>query len=73
MICIIAGNFQEAKNWAYGQQLESNEWFYPHEPDILMRKTNFHVIVVGTAGVNVPPSYFERIFNLAKTRGRIGR
>lgn len=73
MICILAGNYQEAKNWAFGQQLESGEWFYPEEPQVLMRYTNFHVIVTGSAGQNVPPSYFEKVFRLAKQRGRIDR
>lgn len=73
MICIIAGNYQEAKNWAYGQQLDHTEWFYPEEPEMLLRESNFHVIVIGTAGLNIPPSYFEKIFRLAKTRGRLNR
>jgi len=73
MICLIAGSYQEAKNWAYGQQLDSSEWFYPHEPQDLYGKENFHVLVIGTAGYNIPPSYFERIFSLAKQRGRINR
>lgn len=73
MICIIAGNYQEAKRWAYGQQLEDNEWFYPTDELDLYRRSNFHVLVVGTAGMNVPENYFNSIFNLAKKRGRIGR
>lgn len=73
MICIIAGNYLEAKRWADGQLLDDSEWFYPREPDELLKKENFHVVVVGTAGQNVPSSYFERIFNLAKSRGRINR
>lgn len=72
-ICLIAGNFDEAKTWASGQQLDDDTWFFPeHESDLLF-KSNFHVLVVGTAGWNVHPKYFERIFNLAKERGRIGR
>jgi hypothetical protein len=73
MICIIAGNYLEAKNWAYGQQLDSTEWFYPREPEDLLARENFHVIVVGSAGQNVPPNYFEKIFSLAKRRGRLNR
>ena len=73
MICIIAGNQQEARNWAYGQMLEDDEWFFPDEPQVLLRKSNFHVVVIGSAGQNLPPYYFERVFNLAKQRGRIGR
>jgi fructose-1-phosphate kinase PfkB-like protein len=73
MICIIAGNYLEAQRWAYGQQLEDSEWFYPAEPQDLFARSNFHVVVVGSAGQNIPPSYFERVFNLAHKRGRIGR
>jgi hypothetical protein len=71
MICILSGNKLEATRWAEGQLLEQDEWFYPEsESDLLFRK-NFHVIVVGTAGQNVHPVYFERILKLAKTRGRM--
>lgn len=73
MIAVIAGNYQEAVTWARGQLLESNEWFFPINDEDLMKRTNFHVVVVGSAGMNVPSSYFNRILELAKQRGRIGR
>lgn len=73
MICIIAGNYHEAKTWAYGQYLSDEEWFYPSDIDELKVRSNFHVVVIGTAGQNVPPSYFEKIFHLAHERGRVGR
>jgi hypothetical protein len=53
--------------------LDDNEWFYPADEYDIKRRSNFHVIVIGSAGMNVPSSYFERIFNLAQERGRIGR
>ena len=71
MICIIAGNHDEAKRWAYGQQLDKSEWFYPSDEYELMRRSNFHVLVIGTAGQNVPQSYFDRIFELAKVSGSL--
>lgn len=73
MICLIAGNYREAEMWARGQLLSRDEWFYPYTADDLKSRVNFHVLVVGTAGLNVPPSYFERILSLAKSRGRINR
>lgn len=73
MICILAGNHREAQQWASGQFLEDNEWFYPHDDYDLKRRENFHVIVVGSAGQNVTPAYFERILHLAKSRGKINR
>lgn len=73
MICLIAGNYLEAQRYASGQQLDDSEWFYPTDIEDLTARMNFHVIVVGTAGQNVPYSYFNSIFNLAKRRGRIGR
>jgi hypothetical protein len=69
MICLIAGNFLEAKRWADGQHLKSEEWFYPAGIDDLMKRKNFHVLVIGTAGQNTPPDYFDLIFNTAKRRG----
>lgn len=73
MICLIAGSYQEAVTFARGQFLANNEWFYPHDEDDLRQRTNFHVLVIGTAGENTPPSYFNRVLALAQTRGRIGR
>lgn len=72
-ICILAGNLDEAEKWASGQNLERNQWFFPLTTQELRFKTNFHVIVVGTAGQNIPAYLFERIYSLAMTQGRIGR
>lgn len=71
MICLIAGNSEEAKRWAYGQLLDDDEWFYPRDELDLKTRKNFHVLVVGTAGQNVHPIYFEKILSLAKKRGRM--
>jgi hypothetical protein len=73
MIALIAGNYLEAKAWARGQLLDPDEWFFPEDEYDLLRRQNFHVLVVGTAGHNTPPSYFERILQTAKTQGRKGR
>lgn len=70
MICILAGNYLEAERWANGQDLARNEWFYPKDEDDLNGRKDFHVVVIGTAGANVPASYFERIYRIAKQRGR---
>ena len=73
MICIISGNYLEARRFADGQFLDENEWFFPIDEDDLKHRQNFHVIVIGSAGMNVPSSYFERILSTAKSRGRINR
>ena len=73
MLCLIAGNYLEAKRWATGQELDDSEWFMPIDVDELLHKSNFHVLVIGSAGHNVPSSYFERIYSVAKQRGRTGR
>ena len=73
MLCLIAGNYGEASRWAYGQQLDSSEWFFPSGEEDLLRRRNFHVLVIGTAGINVPPSYFDRVYELAKSRGKVNR
>ena len=73
MIALIAGNYLEARSWARGQLLDSSEWFYPEDVEDLNKRENFHVLVVGTAGLNVPASYFEKVLATAKTRGRINR
>lgn len=73
MICIIAGNEHEAWQWARAQILDKEEWFYPNDFYDIQKRSNFHVVVVGTAGQNVPEAYFERFLSMAKERGRIGR
>lgn len=72
-ICLIAANEEEAYRWARNQNLNKDQYFYPHSENDLRFRTNFHVIVVGTAGVNVPGYVFEKIYNLALERGKIGR
>jgi hypothetical protein len=73
MICIISGNYDEAKTWASGQNLDDKEWFYPVDEHDLQSQSNFHVIVVGTAGHNIPLSWFNRFYDLAQKRGAHGR
>lgn len=73
MICLIAGNYHEAKQFARANLLDDNEWFCPTSAEDILGRSNFHVIVVGTAGMNTPASYFNRILELAQQRGRIGR
>ena len=72
-ICLIAGNLDEAKAFASSQSLCKDCWFYPKDINELLFKNNFHVLVIGSAGQNVPSSYFEKIYNLALERGKIGR
>lgn len=73
MICLLAGNYKEALTFAKGQNLDKNEWFFPENVHDLNFKQNFHVLVIGTAGENVPSLYFDKIYELAQKRGRIGR
>lgn len=73
MICLISGNKDEAETWASGQNLSKNEWFFPTGIGDLMSKSNFHVLVIGSAGMNVSTRFFDSIYNLAQQRGKIGR
>lgn len=73
MILLLAGNYLEAEVWARGQELEDNEWICPTDISEIMKMTNFHVLVIGTAGQNVPSSYFERVYQIAKHQGRLNR
>lgn len=73
MLCLIAGNYQEAYTYARAHFLEESEWFFPvSEADLKLRRS-YHVLIVGTAGMNVPPSYFNRLLETAKNYGRIDR
>lgn len=72
-ICLIAGNELEAYQFAQSQGLEIDQYFYPKDINDLLFRTNFHVIVIGTAGMNTPPSYFEKVYQTALLRGKINR
>ena len=69
-ICLIANNEEEAYRFARNQNLNKDQYFYPHSMNDLLFRTNFHTIVVG---FNIPSSTFEKIYNLALERGKIGR
>lgn len=72
MICIIADSYKDAQLWANAQQLESSEWFYPIYESDLYRFRGYHVITLPSSQwLNI--KFFERIFTIAKDRGRIGR
>lgn len=53
--------------------LDNDEWFYPIDEDELHTRSGYHTVIVGTAGMNVPSSYFDRLLTTAKKRGRINR
>lgn len=72
-ICLIAGNYDEALAYAKHQSIPKECWFYPKDENDLLFKKNFYVLVVGTAGQNVPVSYFNKIYSLALKRGQIER
>ena len=72
-ICIIAGNFEEALAFAKAQEIPRESWFYPKSVNELLFRNNFYVLVVGTAGQNLPSSIFERLYQTALQRGSIGR
>lgn len=72
-ICLIAGNSEEAYRFARLQNMSPDQWFFPSSPNELLFQSNFHVIVCGTAGMNTPSGIFEKIYQLALERGKIGR
>ena len=53
--------------------LDADEYFFPFDEEELHTRNNYHTVIVGTAGMNVPSSYFDRLLTTAKKRGRIGR
>ena len=72
MIFIIAGSHKQAKQFAKTQMLRDDEWVSTLDLDELRQLSNFHVIVANSAQ-ELEPSFFEKLFNLALQRGRIGR
>lgn len=72
-ICIFAKSEDEARRWARSQNLNHDQYFYPHSINDILFKTNFHVIAIGITELSVDSKYFEKIYNLALERGKIGR
>lgn len=72
-LCLIAANEYEALTFARSQNIPRECWFFPKDENDLLFRTNFYVLTIGTAGMNTPPSLFERIYRIALERGRIGR
>lgn len=72
-ICLIAGNYDEALAFAKSQSIPRECWFFPRDANELHFKTNFYTLVIGTAGMNTPSTYFNVIYNLALERGKIDR
>jgi len=70
-ICIFAPNEDDAHRWARSQNLDKTQYFYPHSTLEIMTRHNFHVIVIETG--NISSSEFEKAYNLALQRGKIGR
>lgn len=70
-ICIFAPNEEEANKWARSQNLDKNQYFYPHDVNDVLFKKNFHVIVVGIG--NISSFAFEKMYNLALEKGKVGR
>ncbi len=62
----------EAKKWASSQNLNDDQYFYPLNYNDLLFHSNFHVIVIGVS--DLEGSFdFEKCYNLALSRGKIGR
>jgi hypothetical protein len=72
-ICLIAGSKGEAVRWAFTQHLEDDQWFYAKSEAELLFRSNFHVIVIGDSIRDYPWFRFEKIYQLALERGKIGR
>lgn len=72
MIFLIAGNYDHARKWAEAHQLDSSEWVCTLDLDEIKKMSNFHVIILESASY-LPSSFFEKLYNLAKFRGRINR
>lgn len=70
-ICLLASSQEEAYRFARSQYLEKEQWFYASSPRDLIFQSNFHVLVVN--GSNFPSTIFERTYQIAQERGKIGR
>jgi hypothetical protein len=70
-ICIFAASEDEANRWARSQNMTKDQYFYPHSEIDILSRTNFHVVVIGAG--NLSSSQFEKAYNLALARGKIGR
>jgi hypothetical protein len=70
-ICVFAPSEDEANRWAKSQNLDREQYFFPHSTGEIKLKSNFHVIVIGVG--NLSSTEFEKAYNLALERGKLGR
>lgn len=67
MICLLAGSRLEALRFAFGQQLDKDEWFCPDTPDELRGKVNFHVLIL-PGFAELPESFRDRMYQIAREK-----
>jgi len=70
-ICIFAPNEDDANKWARSQNMDKEQYFFPHSTGEIKLKSNFHVIVIGVG--NISSSEFDNAYNLALECGKRGR
>lgn len=72
MICLLAKSYHDAYKFASTQNLSSREWFFPSSELDILKRTNFHVLVVSDYPEDKLES-FERMYSVAKRQGAVGR
>lgn len=70
MICLIAGSLSDAKAWARGQNLRDDEWFHPSSVFEILRKKNFHTIIVPDGIDHLTNDQMNRLLTAAWESGR---
>lgn len=70
MICLIAGTAAHAKRWAKAQNLRDDEWFYPSSLFELMRRKNYHTIIVNEGIDEISNDHLNRLLTAAWEHGR---
>jgi len=70
MICLIAGTHKSAERWAKSQNLRQDEWFWPETIFDIMKRKNFHTILVADGIDNMKNDTLNRFLTAAWDCGR---
>lgn len=70
MICLISSSRKNAQSWAAGQNLRDDEWFWPSGAFDIIKRKNFHTILVSQGLEHVTNDWINTMLEYAWKYGR---
>lgn len=70
MICLIASSKKNAEHWAASQHLMPDEWFWPASAYDIIKRKDFHTILVPNGLEHVTNAWINSMLEYAWKYGR---